>query len=752
MKMKMTFNRSMMCALMMIVPGMVFAQGEGNSLPPLSTYSIDADDTHDSIRIKAAHVVPTANQYAALQDEFIAFVHFGPNTFTRMEWGSGMESPEVFALQDLDTDQWCKAMRDAGMTKVILTVKHHDGFVLWQSRYTEHGLMSSGFREGNGDVLADLSKSCQKYGLKLGVYLSPADLYQIEHPEGLYGNLSEKTSREIPRKVEGRPFENPKTFTFTVDDYNEYFLNQLFELLTEYGPIHEVWFDGAHPKTKGGQTYDYNSWKELIGSLAPEAVIFGRQDIRWGGNESGRTRAVEWNTIPYQEDPNRMNSFADITGEQVAAMENLYPAKFLHYQPAEINTSIREGWFYRNDDEQGVRSADDVFDIYERSVGGNTIFLLNIPPNREGLFPQRDVEVLREVGKRIKETYGTDLMERAEGPKEILDEDESSYLLQKIGAKPIEIRLAAPTKINRLVIQEEILQHGERVAAFTVKAEVGGSLKVIAKGKNIGYKNILRFPEITTSKISIEIDEARYEPVAISKVAVYYYHSRPPQLQINRSLKGLVSISPKPQDFGWKTYDQDIAGELNQDMEIYYSLDGSNPGPKSVVYQGPFTLENGEVKAIAINKGALGPVEVQEFGLIKEKWLIAQASSALADQPSSLAIDGDPSTYWKSAEGGEGQYIAIKLPQKVSISGFTYSPPVMDKEGMIEKGMIYSSQDGEKWTLIESFELGNLINDPEKRTIHFQKPVKTRYLKIEAIRIAGGHSHAAIAEIGLLVD
>ena len=288
--------------------------------------------------------------------------------------------------------------------------------------------------------MKDLSESCRKYGLKLGVYLSPADLYQIEHPEGLYGNLSKYTERVIPRPVDGRPFENKTSFTFEVDDYNEYMLNQLFELLTEYGPIHEVWFDGAHPKRKGGQQYNYAAWKELIQTLAPQAVIFGRQDMRWCGNESGGTRDSEWNIIPYQKDPNAMNSFADITGNPIAQREQLYQAKYLHYQPAETNTSIREGWFYRDDHDQKVRNADDVFDIYERSVGGNSIFLLNIPPNMERRFSDEDVEVLAETGKRIQETYGNNLLKGAKGPKEILDSNDQSYVLVSGRDQEIEIK------------------------------------------------------------------------------------------------------------------------------------------------------------------------------------------------------------------------------------------------------------------------------------------------------------------------
>ena len=174
-------------------------QAQDKQIPFQNTIKVEAGDSHADIIAKAAHVVPSPNQLAALQNEFIAFIHFGPNSFTRLEWGSGKEDPKVFDLKELDTDQWCEAMKAAGMKMVILTVKHHDGFVLWQSRYTKHGIMSTGFRDGKGDILKDLSESCRKYGLKLGVYLSPADLYHIDNPEGLYGNLSTYTKRTIPR-------------------------------------------------------------------------------------------------------------------------------------------------------------------------------------------------------------------------------------------------------------------------------------------------------------------------------------------------------------------------------------------------------------------------------------------------------------------------------------------------------------------------------------------------------------------------
>lgn len=488
------------------------------------TVRIDSTDTHEDIIRKAACVIPDARQAAAMDNEFIAFIHIGPNTFTRMEWGTGKEDPSVFALKTLDTDQWCRAIRAAGMKMVILTVKHHDGFVLWQSRYTKHGIMSTDFRDGKGDILADLSESCRKYGLKLGVYLSPADLYQIESPDGLYGNLSKATERTVPAPCEGRPFKDGRTFRVTADDYNAYFMNQLFEILTEYGPVHEVWFDGAHPKRKGGQQYSYADWERIIRELAPEAVIFGRGDIRWCGNEAGRTRESEWNVIPYMEEPAPGARFGDLTDEDLASREKLYGAAYLHYQPAETNTSIRDGWFFRDNSRQRVRSAEEVFDIYERSVGGNSIFLLNIPPDRNGRLARKDVSVLRKTGRMIRSTYGKDLLEGACGPEELLDGDPRTYIMAAPGDS-IEIRLPSPERINRITICEAVTLKGERTEGHTAYALKDGKWEKIASATNIGHKRILRFADVTTDRIMIRIDSARAD-AAISSVSAHRFKGR----------------------------------------------------------------------------------------------------------------------------------------------------------------------------------------------------------------------------------
>ena len=685
------------------------SQTQESSMPLQNTIKIEEGDSKELIIEKAAHVVPTPNQLAALQNEFIAFIHFGPNTFTRMEWGNGMEDPKIFDLKELDTDQWCEAMKAAGMKMVIFTAKHHDGFVLWQSRYTKHGIMSSNFRNGKGDILKDLSASCQKYGLKLGVYLSPADLFQIESPDGLYGNLSKYTKRTIPREVPGRPFANQTKFEFEVDDYNEYFLNQLFEVLTEYGPVHEVWFDGAHPKRKGGQTYNYPAWKELIHKLAPDAVIFGREDVRWCGNEAGGTRPTEWNVISYQADPDTMTQFADMTDPMLGDREQLYQAQYLHYQQAETNTSIREGWFYRDDTHQKVRSADDVFDIYERAVGGNSTFLLNIPPNRDGRFSPADVESLKETGKRIRETYGTDLLAGAKGPKEVLDGKEDTYLCIK--DKEFTVTTPSPVTINRIMLQEAIATHSERVEKYAIDVWIDGAWKEIAVSTNIGYKRILRFPEVTTDKLRFRLLESRLTP-AISHISAHHYKSRPPQLSFSRDMDGKVTIKPKLQDFEWKSHGQNAAENLNVGYKIYYTTDGTEPNETSTEYKEPIVLDRCELKAIAVLHDEKGTVASERLGLIKKDWKLSE-------------VNGNP------------LYLIIDLGKDKGLNGLAYAPQAGKSfKGGVTKIVVKASNDGKQWKTVESVEFGNLVNDPTKRFHYFKETIPARYVRIEPTVIA----------------
>ena len=502
-----------------------------------NSVEVSPSDSFEDIIFKAAHVVPSQRQYEWQKGEFICFVHFGVNTFTGREWGTGMEDPNIFNPEKLDTDQWCRMMKAAGMTEAILTAKHHDGFCLWQTRYTNHSVASSPWRDGKGDVLREMVNSCRKFGIKVGIYLSPADLYQIENPTGLYGNLSKYTERTIPRPVPGRPFRDTRTFKYNLDDYNEYFMNQLFELLTEYGPIHEVWFDGAHPKRKGGQTYTYALWYELIRELAPEAVIFGKgPDVRWCGNEAGQTRDAEWSIIPLKVPPDKFD-WPDMTDTDLAGRDKLQQmvdsGGYLHWYPAETNTSIRQGWFWR-DEKQYVKTTRQILDIWYRSVGGNTVFLLNIPPNRDGLFSERDCKVLQEVGQVIRSTFETNLAEEATaaaskttGPDfnagNVLDDDPNTCWMTPSGTTQAEliITLNNNKTFNRIMFAEQIRDFGQRIEKFAIDALVDGQWQQIAEGRAVGYKHICRTQTVTTNKVRLRVLDSRDCPT-ISNFGLYF--------------------------------------------------------------------------------------------------------------------------------------------------------------------------------------------------------------------------------------
>ena len=450
----------------------------------LRSLRVEAGDPEETILEKAVHTVPNPRQLHALENGFEAFVHFGPNTFTGREWGSGLEDPAVFRLKEADTDQWCQVIAAAGMKRVLLTAKHHDGFVLWPSQFTTHGVVSSPYR---GDIVRSLAESCRKYGLEFGFYLSPADLYQMEAPDGLYGNGSVARLHLIGG-----------CFPALVDDYNAYFMNQLYELLTQYGPVSEIWFDGAHPKHKGGQQYNYLAWKELIHALAPDAVIFGKEELRWCGNEAGETRSSEWNVIPYAQNPADLNMFGDLTAADLGSRARLlsFPQPYWpHYQPAETDVSIRDGWFWRNDDEQRVRPAEEVIDIYERSVGGNSILLLNVPPDTCGRISPRDSAVLLAVGRYLRDTYSADLLSGAQ---------------RKTLSDGIEFTLPEEICFDRLNIGEDLSQ-GERVESFVLEIWADGWQEV-ARGSNIGYRRILRFPEVSAGRLRIRFLASRAAP------------------------------------------------------------------------------------------------------------------------------------------------------------------------------------------------------------------------------------------------
>lgn len=445
----------------------------------------------DFIR-QAAHVKPSKNQLTHLTETpFYAFVHFSPNTYTGLEWGTGEEDPAIFNPTELDCDQWCEAIKSAGMTGAVLTAKHHDGFCLWQSKYTEHCMKNSPYKNGKGDIVREFSDACRRHGLKFGFYLSPWD-----RNSKLYGT----------------------------DEYNDYYKAQLTELLTGYGEIFYVWFDGACGEGPNGkkQIYDFEGYFELIKKYQPNASIFNdRGNIRWCGNESGQSRFAEWAVVPselcplceIQTSPGPLSgdlSYMYNTNENIGSLSNILYSKGLVFAPSEVDMSIRPGWFYHPEEEP--HSLQRLFDTYLRSVGGNTTFCLNIPPMPNGKFDQRDVIRLKELGEKLNSAFGKNLAENA-------DISVSPYCGSDTQTV-IDIDLKENKRVKYVVFSENIA-NGQRVESFKIQImNEQGILCDLYEGTTVGAKKIVPLGEVGLKKIRIFITAARDTPEIIN-IKVY---------------------------------------------------------------------------------------------------------------------------------------------------------------------------------------------------------------------------------------
>ncbi|QKZ14584.1 alpha-L-fucosidase [Spirosoma sp. KUDC1026] len=423
---------------------------------------------------------PTARQLNWQQLETTAFLHFTVNTYTDKEWGDGTESPAIFNPTKLDARQWIKSLKDAGFKLAIITAKHHDGFCLWPTKFTEHSVKNSPWKDGKGDVVREVADACKEFGLKFGVYLSPWDRH-----EPRYGTAS----------------------------YNEYYKGQLRELLTNYGPIAEVWFDGAKGENAKDMTYDFAGYWALVRQLQPNAVMFSDAgpDVRWVGNEAGNAGETCWSTInteglaPGKADPKYLNR-GDANGKQ--------------WVPAETDVSIRPGWFYHAAEDSKVRSGQNLVNLYYQSVGRNSLLLLNVPPNRDGLFADSDVASLREFRSILDETFKKNLIARQ--PK--LTDKKLATAVSVAANQPLTLDLTGTQTVDRMSIQENI-ENGQHIASGRVEYWADGAWKELATFTTVGYKRLLRFPTITTSRLRVTVTEAN-GPVQLAEVGAYKASSR----------------------------------------------------------------------------------------------------------------------------------------------------------------------------------------------------------------------------------
>lgn len=464
---------------------------------------------------KLIEVRPSKRQLEWHELEFYSFIHFGMNTFYDREWGNGDEEPALFNPTELDTDQWISSLKEAGIKAAILTCKHHDGFCLWPSKYTEHSVKNSPYKQGKGDIVKDMAESCKKYNIKFGVYLSPWD----RHDER-YG-------------------DSPA--------YNEYFMNQLTELLTEYGELFTVWFDGACGEGSNGkkQIYDWESYYQLIRKLQPNAAIaICGPDVRWCGNEAGDCRQSEWNVVPkcltipdsvaeksqQTDDESFRERKIEWDDADLGSREVLKDEKDLVWYPAEVDTSIRPGWFYHTEEDDKVKSLEKLIDIYYHSVGGNATLLLNIPPDRRGLIHENDVARLKEMGEYLEKTFANCITQEAtiaatseeeNHNAECVKQEDNTFYKACDGNEEVTLTLEFEEKktIHHIVLQEQ-LSCSQRIEAFEILAQTEKGAQKIYEGTVVGSKKICKIEEIETNKIIINILASRNSPT-LKFVGVY---------------------------------------------------------------------------------------------------------------------------------------------------------------------------------------------------------------------------------------
>lgn len=459
----------------------------------------------------AANITPSPRQLAWQQLEFYAFAHFGINTFTNKEWGDGSDSPTLFSPDDLDADQWVNAIKSAGMKALLLTCKHHDGFCLWPSAHTDYSVKRSPWKNGKGDVVKEVSEACKRGGIPFGVYLSPWDRHDSRYGKG--------------------------------KEYDDYFVAQLRELATNYGDIFCFWFDGACGEGANGkkQVYDWERYYGIIRKLQPNAVInVCGPDVRWCGNEAGHCRKSEWSVVPaklrdaertaaksQKEDDSTFSRSYSSQEEDLGSREVIQDEEELVWYPAEVDTSIRRGWFYHAKEDRKVRTWKELMKIYLDSVGANASLLLNIPPNTHGQIAKPDCESLKALGEGIRNLFAKEVTKRAEimadssgKNKEIslaVDGKDDTFWMPEKGWEKgnILLHFKEPQKVSCIVLGEHLLT-GQRIEQGEILAD--GSK--IVDFTVVGHKRICQIDPVMVKTLEVKITASRLEPT-LRLLAVY---------------------------------------------------------------------------------------------------------------------------------------------------------------------------------------------------------------------------------------
>lgn len=666
---------------------------------------------------EACGPVPTENQMKWQEMEYYSFIHFSLNTYTDQSWGFGDEDINLFNPAELDARQWARICKEAGMKGIIITAKHHGGFCLWPSEYTEYSVKNAPWKDGKGDVVRELADACEEYGLKLGIYVSPWDR---NHPDY------------------GKP------------EYITYFRNQIKELLTNYGPIFEIWFDGANGGTGyyGGANENrkidrttYYEWPEtyrMIRELQPDIVIWNdggdRADLRWVGTEGGWVGETNWSLLNATGDvPWEMLHFGVEDGDS--------------WVPAEVNTSIRPEWFYHPSEDEKVKTLPHLMDTYYHSIGRNGTLLLNFPIMPNGLIHRADEKAALDLAQAVEEAFAVNLADKAKteatnvrgnsrkfNASKAIDGNKETYWAtdDDVATASLTIDFGKPTAFNRFLAQEYI-RLGQRVKSFSVEALVAGEWKEIAKATTIGYKRILRFPTVEATKLRLNITGSKACPL-ISNIGVY----NAPQIltppTVIRNQAGEVIIAP-----------------ADPESEVYYTLDGGEPTSSATKYSGPVQTDGKlEVKAIAYEPSSQksSAVSHEKFDRPRKDWKIL----GIGDEKAYTILDGDPATAWQQKAEALPVNLVIDLGEELTIRGFRYHPD-MDiwNPGIISDYQFFVSTDNKKWKLVSEGEFPNIKNNPLWQAKSFGEE-KARYVKFRALRNTENNNNIKYAEVDLITD
>jgi alpha-L-fucosidase len=769
MKSESTTKLAIFSTLLLAFQTLACGQTSANSavdMPVSIGYSVQQHimdgDSQAVIEEKAAKVLPRPNQTVWMRLERTFFIHFGPNTFRGVEWGNGREDPSIFNPTELNADQWMHAVKDAGGKMVVLVCKHHDGFNLWPTRYSDHSVAASPWREGKGNVVREVADAARKYGIELGVYLSPADLYQLrtnpKNPNGYYGNGSETRRSVIPTDPASF-MTNPdqgrkasvgfKSYTYDVDDYNRYFLNELYELLTEYGRIQEVWFDGANPDPSVSEAYDYGAWYDLIRKLQPQAIIFGKgPDARWVGNESGIGRTTEWSVLPLPVPPDNFN-WPDMTNSDLGSRSKLMPNSYLWWYPAEVNEPILYGWFW-NPDKQ-VRTATDLIGIYYTSVGRNGNMLLNLSPDTRGLIPDNQLASLRGMARVVDETFAKNLStgakltanssNRANVASSALDGSLDTWWEVAPGQRTATLTLKMPVAITFDVIslQEAVDHRGQRIESFAIDAWDGLKWNKLDEQTTIGHKRLLRWNDpVTTDQVRIRITGSRLEPT-LAEVGLFKQAELVQAPDISeRDANGQVTI------------------KCSKELPVTYTMDGTAPTAKSTMYSSPIALTRGGLvqAGCVASDGRFGMVASKYFaGLAPIGWKVVSADRGQVDNTAGNAIDGNQTTIWQTcSDTALPHQLTVEMGSIQRISGFVYLPRQdRNHDGVVDTYRFETSTDGRNW-IADVFQgrFSNIKNNPVLQEASFV-PADAKFFRFTALKVLGPTHCVSAAEVSVLL-